>query len=178
MTKYLFLSFCFIALSSCAQKNYMAQSVAFIREIKQNELADSNFILVDKPYAFEYSTCPENFLTDSSFYTKEELALIQKTIKNFSFRWNNELLPEVKIVSSDTVSMIFKDRSKNWRYFNKHIGRGFYTFSMPIFFRNETYCLFYSVYNCGNLCGEGHLILYRKENNKWVALKTYCNWIS
>lgn len=178
MKKSLLTVFLFIVLSSCGEKIYMKKSIAFIKEIKQKELADANFILVDKPYTLESFGCLEQFMNDADFFTKDEIAFIQKTIKTSSFKWNTELFGGLKMVSSDTVQMIFKDNAKGWRYFYKHFGNGFYTFSKPIFLRNDTYCLFYSDYSCGYTCGEGHLNLYKKENNKWIEVKTYCNWIS
>ena len=54
----------------------------------------------------------------------------------------------------------------------------FNTFSLPIFLRNYSYCIFYSDNHCGWLCGGGRLTLYKKINNRWQELKSYCNWIS
>lgn len=63
----------------------MKKSIAFIKEIKQKELADANFILVDKPHAFESFGCLEQFMNDAHFFTKDEIAFIQKNNKDFFF---------------------------------------------------------------------------------------------
>lgn len=152
--------------------------VSFIKQIRQAELVDANFILVDKPFAFEYFGCLDQFLDDSAFYSKEELAFIMKSIKTSPVKWSNGLLGSVNVISKDTIDAIFKDKSKGWNYFNKHFGQSYHIFSVPIFLRNDSLCLFYSSTHCGYECGDGHFILYKRENGKWVVVKTYCNWIS
>ena len=152
--------------------------VSFIKQMHPSALADSNFILVDKPFAFEYFGCLDPFLDDSAFYTKAEIDFIMKSIKTSSIKWSNGLLGSVKVTSRDSIDVIFKDKSKGWNCFYKHFGQSYHTFSVPIFLRNDTLCLFYSATHCGYECGDGHFILYKRENGKWVELKTYCNWIS
>lgn len=178
MKKLLLPCFLLTFLFSCGQVSYMSKSLDFIKQIHKKELLDSNFILVDKPYAFEYFYCSGQSITDSTFYTKEELSFIEKSMKASSIKWSSGLFGSAKIMSRDSIDAIFKDKSKGWYYFYKHIGKGVYSFSLPIFLRNDTYCLFYSDYSCGYTCGEGHFKLYKKENGSWVEVKTYCEWIS
>jgi len=151
---------------------------SFIKQIHPSALAVSNFILVDKPFAFESFGCLDPFLDDSAFYTKAELDFIMKSIKTSSIKWSNGLLGSVNVISKDTIDAIFKDKSKGWNYFYKHFGQSYYIFSLPIFLRNDTLCLFYSSTHCGYECGDGHFKLYEKEYGKWIEVKTYCNWIS
>jgi hypothetical protein len=193
MIKTFFTTVLFVSLSCCGQNSpaksigltakqdsiaYLQKCVEFIKQLSQQEIYDTNFILADKPFSFEYFECIEELLADTGLYTKEELSFIKgKKFPSIS-KWAEELFRNVKLVSNDTIEAIFKDRSKGWAYYYKHFGHGFSTFSVPIFLRNDSYCLFYSDYHCGGLCGRGTLTLYRKENNKWVGVKSYCNWIS
>ena len=48
----------------------------------------------------------------------------------------------------------------------------------PLLFHNCEYCLFYYDYSCGLLCGQGELIIFRKEETGWKRWKTLVNWIS
>jgi hypothetical protein len=158
--------------------DYILKSIAFIKQVKQQELSDKNFILSDKPFSFEYFHCIDNLLADTTFYTKNELAFIKdKKYPSIKY-WTKEFFRNTILVSSDTITAIFKDKSKWWAYFYKNIGSNFNTFSVPIFLRNDTYCLFYSDHHCGGLCGGGQLALYKKEKEKWIKVKPYCSWIS
>jgi hypothetical protein len=156
---------------------YIQKCIDFIKQVKQPELSDINFILSDKPFSFDYFDCIQELLTDT-FYTKDELKFIKDKKYLTLSKWTKAFFGNTKIVSSDTIKAIFKDNSKWWLYFNKNIGRSFSTFSVPIFLRNDTYCLFYSDNSCGGLCGRGRLTLYKREYNKWTEVKSYCDWIS
>ena len=191
MTRLFLLAFLSVSLFSGGQNNYSAnidsvlvqdsivyvkKCIAFIKEIMPQELSDTTFILADKPFSFEYFECIEELLSDTTSYTKEELSFIKEKQYPSLTKWTKEFFRNTRLVSSDTINAIFKDNSKWWTYFNKHIGRAFNTFS--IFLRNDTYCLFYSDHSCGGLCGSGRLTLYKKENNKWTKVKSYCDWVS
>ena len=191
--KLFFIVFLSIPLFSCGQTNsttknksnveqdsivYLQKCVEFIKQIEQKNLSDANFILADKPFSFEYFDCINELIKDTTIYTKDEIKLIKDKTQPSLTKWTKELFANTKLVSSDTINSIFKDKLKWWTYFYKHIGRGFNTFSVPIFFRNDSYCLFYSDHHCGGLCGGGRLTLYKKENNKWTEVKSYCDWIS
>ena len=194
MTKLSLIAFLSISLLASGQSNpttknkmsvgqdsiaYLEKCVEFIKQIKQKELLDTSFILSDKPFSFEYFDCIKELLSDTTIYTKDEILLIKSKANPSLTRWTKEFFINIKIISSDTIASIFKDNSKWWDYFHKHVGTSFNTFSVPIFFRNDTYCLFYSDHHCGGLCGGGRLTLYKKENNKkWTEIRFYCLWVS
>jgi hypothetical protein len=157
---------------------YIKKCIAFINEIKNEQLADTNFILVSNPFSFEYNNCISTLLMDSSTFSNDELTFIKEKQYPKLTKWTKELFTTIKIISQDTLNSIFKDNSKGWNLFHKNIGQSFNSFSIPIFLRNDTYCLFYTDNHCGGECGDGRLILYKKERNKWTEVKSYCNWIS
>ena len=88
------------------------------------------------------------------------------------------MVPKAKLINGDTIKEIFNNYAKMWTYFHKEIGRDLTTFSAPIFLRNYQYCIFYSSFHCGDRCGEGQLLLYKKDGADWKKVKTYCNWIA
>lgn len=190
----LLLGFC-ISVFSCTQTNtkkqttielnqidsiqYINQVIQFVKQLKRQELDDSLFILEDEPSTLDYYDCLQSIFSDTVTFSKTEINIIKKESKKPILKtWTNSLIPNIKIVSADTIRAVFKDNSKGWEYFYKHIGRSISGFSPPIFLRHFSYCVFYSENNCGRLCGEGYLTLYKKEKDKWIAIKSYCRWVS
>ena len=181
-----------VTLASCGQNNisaedllhqqdslaYAQKSIRFIKEVMWKELSDTQFILSSKPFDFSDFDCTEELLRDTNFFSIHELNLFKTKQYPHIFQWTQEIFRSTKLITDDTIHAIFADRLKRWNYFYRHIGNAFHTFSVPIFLRNDTYCLFYTDISCGNLCGGGKLILYKKEHASWVAIKTFCNWIS
>lgn len=160
---------------------YIQNAVAFIKEVKKYRLSTPYFALVDKPYSsiISSSDCLERVLEDTAFFTKEELTYIKEQRYPTISKWSNELFPEITIINSDTLDFYFKDFNKGWEYVQENYKDGFSSFSSPIFLRNNTYCLFYSDDRFGNVGGEGHLELYKREYNSWwIKVKTYCGWIA
>lgn len=112
---------------------YTQKSVEFIKQVKGQELMNSEFILADKPFAFKYFDCLKELLIDTVIYSKEELTFIeQKKYPSISY-WTKIFFPNTKLVSSDTVDLIFEDRSKGWLYFYKKIGHSLIVFLFPFF---------------------------------------------
>lgn len=193
MTRLFLIIFLFSSIPSFGQANqktksdltiiqdsteYLNRCIAFIKDVKKEQLAEANFILVDHPFSFEYNECISKFLIESTTYSNDELAFIKDKKYPSLTKWSKDLFTTIKIISKDSIDLIFKDNSKWWPYFHKNIGSSFNSFSIPIFLRNYTYCLFYSDNHCGGECGDGKLTLYKMENNKWVEIQSYCNWIS
>lgn len=104
-------------------------------------------------------------VTDSIILSLEErIFLINK------FEQGRTQIDGFKYIPLDTLTAIFNDKSKGWSFFNKTYGNRFYSFSTPIFLRNNTLCAFFYSMTCGSWCGEGTFAIYRKENGKWVFL--------
>lgn len=157
---------------------YVQKSIEFIKKVKGKELQDSKFILIDKPFAFEYFDCLTQLLADSLTFSNAELDFIRQKKYPTITGWNRAFFSAITLVSSHAIDSIFKKKSGGWNSFYKNFGGGFSRFSMPIFLRNDTYCIFYSDYSCGWLCGNGQLVLYKMNNGNWEEVRSYCNWIS
>ena len=190
MKRFLFLFF-ITSLHSIGQTNLidikksnqdsiksLLKSIEFIKQVKGKELQDSNFILVDKPFELNSFYCLSQLLSDSSTFSKAELSFIQQKYYPSIIRWNKSFFSTIKLVSSETIDSIFKNQSAGWNYFYKKFGQSFNHFSIPIFLRNYTYCIFYYDVDCGFECGDGHMYLYKLMNGNWIKIATYCNWIS
>ena len=142
--------------------SYVQKSIAFIKKVKGKALQDSTFILVDKPFSFQYFDCLTSLLDDSSTFSKEELNFIQKKQYPSVSKWEPLLFPAIRIVSSDTIASIFKRKFDGWAYFYKHFGNSFHSFSMPIFLRNDTYCIFYDDIDCDVVSNKRRILSHTK----------------
>lgn len=117
---------------------------------------------------------------------QNKLILTQKEKKHIKAKlrqlreltWEDHLLPRARLLSRDTIQYYLKDRARGWqRMYDRGIS-GYYTFSNPIFLRNKTLCIFQYDFSCGNLCGDGTIMIYRKENGKWKPYINLANWLS
>ena len=167
------------------KQSNMKKFVDFIKQVKQQELSDTNFLLAEEPFLIDSLDCLNKLSAEVSLLTQGDLRDIKTTKYPFVYRWTKESFGNIKTVNRDTIDRIFKDDiafprddSKGWGYFYRNFGDNLNRFSLPVFFKNDTYCLFYSSVECGWLCGGGSLTLYKKIGEKWVKVKSYCEWIS
>ncbi len=157
---------------------YLIQTQKFIKQIKQNEFNDTSSFLASTPTAFKTLDGLKEFRLDTALFTKKEIDFVDaEGKKTIIKKWTVSFFP--KVVTQDTIDAIFKTRGfLGWQYFHTHFGRRITNFSEPIFLRNYTYCLFYYGSSCGSTCGGGGLFLYKKEDDKWIEVKTYSSWVS
>jgi hypothetical protein len=107
---------------------------------------------------------------DTLILTSEEKQHLIKALQNQSdtSQWNHIQFPNSIEIAQDSVSAILKDKARGWGYIYKNYGRQIYTLGLPIFFRNNQYCLLYYGISCGESCSESHFVLYKKESGVWV----------
>ena len=113
----------------------------------------------------------------------------QKTeLINRDKRYNRELEKITELFSESDFEFMKEqfnsEQKKKWT-FNAEKGniddnpkKNYYSFSIPLF--NEKYdkSIIYSEFGgCGNLCGEGEILVYVKTNNKWKLYKSIPLWI-
>ena len=139
---------------------YVKLSKDFLNSIN---LQDSLYISKN-PYRFS-KDCIVNLKNDN-FFTSEEIQYIKRKNNRPDIKeWSKEILNEKSKITKNELR-------KYWTYCQ---------YSSPIFLRNFTYCIFYFEEHCGDgICGDYGLTLYKKSNNQWVAIKTYCGakWIN
>lgn len=114
-------------------------------------------------------------VSDTLILTMEEKQYILTKLKKQSDTnlWNQLQIPNSKVISLDTITAISKDTTKGWNYFSKVYGKTLYNFSIPIFFRNNQYCIFYYKTTCGKQCGEEVCAIFKKKKStwaKWIAI--------
>ena len=108
-------------------------------------------------------------VSDTLILTKEEKQYILDEIKKQSDTnlWNQIQFPNSKLIPLDSVTAISKDTTKGWNYFSKVYGKTLYNFSIPIFFRNNQYCIFYYHTNCGRQCGKEVCAIFKRKKSTW-----------
>lgn len=113
-------------------------------------------------------------VSDTLILTNEERQYLLTELKKQSDTtlWNQLKIPNSIVIPQDTLTAISKDSSKGWNFFSKVYGKTLYNFSIPIFFRNNQYCLFYYHTTCGIKCGEEVFTIYKRKKNTWTK------WIS
>lgn len=108
-------------------------------------------------------------IIDSLVLSKEEQQFIIKELQRQvdTSLWNQFEIPNSQSMPKDTITAIFKDRANGWRNFYNSYGKSLFSFSIPIFFRDNQYCAFFYANSCGGLCGEELFSIYRKEFGAW-----------
>ncbi|RYY07184.1 MAG: hypothetical protein EOP43_04020 [Sphingobacteriaceae bacterium] len=101
--------------------------------------------------------------------TELEKKVINKEIDSqIDFKWEANLFEGSKMIEKDRTT--FADVMK--------MNTSIYSFSKPIFIRNDSICIVYNQYTCGIECGQGTINIYRKVNNKWMEWIFLIQWIS
>jgi len=104
-------------------------------------------------------------IIDNILLNPDEISEVSQKIKyveNFPLKRNS--LENSKLVKkNNTIS------SKPFTY---------YTFSRPIFFRNDTMCIIMYNYACGVRCGEGFSLVFMKIDGEWTRLFILESYVS
>ena len=112
-----------------------------------------------------------NNVSDSIILTQSEVEELQQRLNAFKrFHWTAQTsgllnLNRLQLISSDTAQRHLEGTIK-------------YQILPPLLFRNGEYCLFYYDYNCGPLCGQGELVIYKKEKQEWKRWWRLFGWNS
>jgi hypothetical protein len=86
----------------------------------------------------------------------------------------------VNVISDDSLKVLLPDEDfASWQKFREaNENACIYSFTRPVFLRNNTICFFYYSERCGDLCCEGNFQVYRKTANGWEPYLTLYSWIS
>lgn len=91
--------------------------------------------------------------------------------------WTSHLFEQGRLLTKATLDSIYNSPTRGRIYFEQQYGSNLYSFSNPIFIRDYSLCIFYSGYSCGSLCGEGKLVIFKKENGNWLPWLELYRWI-
>jgi len=101
--------------------------------------------------------------------TKVDKEHIYNELRKLNQRFVDKgLLRKSCFLPKEKLDLILKDPFSGWADFYKKYGKGYYSFSKPIFIRDNSICIFFFNFDCGVLCAKGELSVYKKSGNKWV----------
>ena len=96
-------------------------------------------------------------------------------------QWQGSTVNGIPLIKNDSVKKVMGDSAKVWEYFKKKypqpIRYALYTFSRPVFIRNNTVCLFYfdegryggiDPWNHEENSSSGELSIYIKKGDTWI----------
>jgi hypothetical protein len=108
--------------------------------------------------------------SDTIKLTRVEQQEMDVAIKNFqNFKWRYDDYHQINL---DKLSVIDNDSiMKNGLYDQIK-----YRIIPPLFFRNNEYCIFSYSYNCGTLCGQGLIAIFKRIDNGWQRFMTVVEW--
>ena len=92
--------------------------------------------------------------------------------------WEDNLLKSSKIISRDTLISIFSKTFDRWEYFHKKYGESYYSFTKPIFIRDNSICFFYFSFFHDTSFAGGEFAVYKRLNGKWEYYMTIWEWTS
>ncbi|WP_431162554.1 hypothetical protein [Flagellimonas beolgyonensis] len=113
-----------------------------------------------------------------SLFDNEDREFIRNQISMLGkVKWQDGKIMGANIISQKDINLVFKSRN-GWDKFRKKYGGCLTNFSLPIFNKNDNYCIFYNWTQCDYLSGGGSLDLYKFENGKWIFIKSYVKGVS
>ncbi|HEY9005910.1 MAG TPA: hypothetical protein VIM75_07240 [Ohtaekwangia sp.] len=181
-----------ITISACACSNEKSPSELFLDDFFDEQVSfDDEVICINYfhggDHLLQYIEGPfaddtvriEGYRRNSLVLTREEKSMIINTLRSLKPDSSHvDFYIDREIVSSDTIDALLQNPEKGWPYFRKKYREGYYTVSKPIFFRENTLCLFSYSYSCGMLCGGGNISIYKKTLFGWRSYISFYDWIS
>lgn len=126
------------------------------------------------------SVTKDLLIIDSIVLTQDEKKYIFHLLDNpDTTNWLKNYFPQVIKIQEDSLNNIFSNSLiDGWNDFYKKYADCFYSFSNPIFIRNNSICLIYTSEHCAPLGANGALLVYIKVNGVWEYFSQVGTWIS
>lgn len=98
----------------------------------------------------------------NKFLNEEQIMnILNQPIDSNHLKWNSEKLIKATVINSEQIESMDIN--------------GYYAISTPIFTNDLQFAVVRLGYYCGNLCGEGCVILYQKKGSRWEPVdRTFC----
>lgn len=132
---------------------------------------------LQKEITWDYSG---NRPVDKAYFSlseKEKDTIMKELDQMYWKTWEKKLLKNSNMLERKFIDYAFCNVFGQLYFFEKH-PNGFYEFTKPIFLRNDTICIFYCGLNCGTLCSDDRLMIFKKEKGEWIEWLTVFRIIS
>ncbi len=161
------------------EQKYKNETKKLISDLVGEIKIDTKTVLINKPISYDLKNCFETTFIESDSLTENEKLYVKKEIENSNeFEWTNDYVDNIKIVKNSEYQKIFKDLINGWKNFRRKHGKSILQFSKPIFLRNYSICIISYSHSSDYLSAYGLTTCYKKENGKWIAFGTTCEWYS
>jgi hypothetical protein len=154
---------------------------SFLNDFFQPGDDKGNYLLADLNAIKHVLTNTASLFWDNSF-TRDDIAFMRRQIAYaLRYKWEKNRIEHATIIADKDIKSLFGPEHKGdgWlAFYNNYKMNGYKTFSVPLFSLDRQTCIFYYTYNCGWLCGNGRLCIYRKKENKWVLQRNISTWVS
>jgi hypothetical protein len=164
---------------SSQNTQYLEDTRQFMKHFRESShLMDTLFI---ENFTSVARTCVEEAFKDSTHLSEGDRQEIRAWLDHPPLNsWTPDLVGgPAKIISQDSLGLLVKAAiARSPVRGDYSLGIRVYSFSAPIFFHDNTLCLFNSSSYCGGLCGGGQLYLLRKDGGQWKVINSFCGWMS
>ena len=144
-----------------------------IREFMVSFPQDPSFskdVTADRAYATD--TAFIKYLKADTSFTADDEAEIRAVFAHPPVTlWTPTLFPGARLEPHDSIDAAFKvhtDMFHEWDAFHKKYGFALRTYSLPVFFHNNTRCLFSWSYRTGPEGGYDNYEVFAWKNGRWV----------
>lgn len=161
--------------------DYAVYSAVLLDYVKQRDPADSGDLII-----YEVTRSSEDYIPPMWKLRAPLKQVSDETVAHFNLREKNHchLKPQLdqaipyQIVSTQSLEKTFK--RGDWPAFSEQYPKsfGFWRLSPVGYNTRETEALVYLEHNCGGLCGEGGLVVLKKEDGRWVVKDRVNLWVS
>jgi len=182
----------YFSLLGCGRKNTPASpgfpknqpeiaTRSFLEYYRTSILENDTLLLVEQSHKEALISCLGELQNDTTnLLPSERQGLAEAVTQAQPESWNKSYFPNATLITKNRINNIFQERGvvEGWKYFYQQYGKGYVSISPPIFLRNFTLCLISFQSNCGSLCADSKVLLYKKEAGEWKEMKQYCHWVS
>ena len=152
----------FLSQNIFSQSKNESEIYNFIKGINNN---DSKFNLKDRMVTYPFIEEDYSYFRDSIFSQKDIDTFKLQLEKNANLLWNESLIHNSRIISSNELKKIFRHKKilrryrkqKGWSKFREKYGTCLTSYSLPLFSTNNQYCIFYEWTQCDYLMGSGRV---------------------
>jgi len=152
------------------KKKETAETVNLLNYYVKQELKKDSIILFETTAKYTSILDLEKAVKDIGDKKLNAIDLYREAERN-KMQWSKELAPMATILTEKNSRklrspVVLSD-------YTTVLGDGFYRISPPLYSKDFRFAMLYSEYVCGSRCGEGKMLLFRKDNNIWKLIKTY-----
>ena len=133
-------------------------------------------------FTLQHSYALKSFIKNTSddLISQTDKKIMRQQLNNTIYLWNNEKLKNARcLISKDYYKLNQNDSIDYWVKFRANFGYGGdSSFSNPIFNKDKSLAVMEFIGQGDWLVATNDILLFRKENGKWILVKQQNLWVS